>query len=77
VCSEGNRRGASVNFEIESSESLLIHFVDPAVESFTLVKNRTTYHQGSSPTRIFATVASLAKGIEMLAYTLTLLLAEV
>ncbi|KHJ32037.1 hypothetical protein EV44_g3787 [Erysiphe necator] len=43
----------------------------------TLVKNRITHHQGSSPTSIFQTVALLAKGTEMLAHENTLLSAEI
>jgi hypothetical protein len=42
-----------------------------------LVKSRITRYQGSSPTPIFETVAALAKGIERLAYEMTLLSAEV
>jgi len=47
-----------------------------ALSQTTLVKNRITYHQGSSPTPIFATIAALAKGIELLAHYITLLSAE-
>jgi hypothetical protein len=42
-----------------------------------LVKNRIARHQGSSLTPIFQTVATLAKGTELLAYEMTLLSAEV
>ncbi|KFY28316.1 hypothetical protein V491_00534, partial [Pseudogymnoascus sp. VKM F-3775] len=43
----------------------------------TLVKSHIAYHQGSSPTPIFQTVAALAKGTELLAHEVTLLSAEV
>ncbi|KFZ20159.1 hypothetical protein V502_03312, partial [Pseudogymnoascus sp. VKM F-4520 (FW-2644)] len=48
-----------------------------ALSQTTLVKNRIACHQGSSPTPIFATVAALAKGTELLAHENTLLAAEV
>ena len=48
-----------------------------ALSQLTLVKNRIARHQGSSPTPIFETIAALAKGTEILAYKITLLLAEV
>ena len=47
-----------------------------ALSQTTLVKNRIALHQGSSPTPIFATVTSLAKGTEILAHQNTLLLEE-
>jgi hypothetical protein len=47
-----------------------------ALSQTTLVKNRIARHQGSSPTPIFETVAALAKGTEILAYEVTLLLAK-
>jgi hypothetical protein len=53
------------------------HNATDALSQTTLVKNRIAKHQGSSPTPIFATVASLAKGTEILAHELTLLSAEV
>jgi len=43
----------------------------------TLVKNRITQYQGSSPTPTFQAVASLAKGTELLAHQNTLLHAEI
>jgi hypothetical protein len=43
----------------------------------TLVKDYIAKHQGSSPTPLFAIVATLAKGIELLAYQLTLITAKV
>jgi hypothetical protein len=43
----------------------------------TLVKDRIACYQGSSPTPIFQTVVTLAKGTERLAYKVTLLTAEV
>jgi hypothetical protein len=43
----------------------------------TLVRNRISRHQGSSPTPLFETVATLAKGTERMAYEITLLSAEV
>jgi hypothetical protein len=41
-----------------------------------LVKDCISYHQGSSPTPIFQTVAALAKGTELLAYEVTLMSAK-
>jgi hypothetical protein len=43
----------------------------------TLVKSCIIHYQGSSPTPIFKTVATLAKGIEILAHKMTLLSAEI
>ena len=48
-----------------------------ALSQSTLVRNRITRHQGSSPTPIFETVAALAKGTERIAHEMTLLAAEV
>ena len=48
-----------------------------ALSQTTLVKNRISRYQGSSPTPIFETVAALAKGTELLAHEMTLLSAEV
>ncbi|KFZ25226.1 hypothetical protein V502_00295, partial [Pseudogymnoascus sp. VKM F-4520 (FW-2644)] len=48
-----------------------------ALSQTTLVKSRIAGHQGSLPTPIFATVAALAKGTEILAHEMTLLSAEV
>jgi hypothetical protein len=48
-----------------------------ALSQAALVKNRIAGHQGSSPTSIFATVAALAKGTEILAHENTLLATEV
>ena len=48
-----------------------------ALSQSTLVKNRISRHQGSSPTPIFETVTSLVKGTEILAYEVTLLSSEV
>ena len=48
-----------------------------ALSQSTLVKNRITQHQGSSPTPTFQAVASLAKGTELLAHELTLANAEI
>jgi hypothetical protein len=42
-----------------------------------LVRNRIACHQGSLPTSFFSTVATLAKGTEILAHENTLLAAEV
>jgi hypothetical protein len=53
------------------------HNPTDALSQTTLVKNRIARHQGSSPTPIFETVATLAKGIELLAHEMTLLSAEV
>ena len=53
------------------------HNATDALSQTTLVKDRIAQHQGSSPTPIFATVASLAKGTEILAHELTLVSAEV
>ena len=52
------------------------HNATDALSQMTLVKNRIAQHQGSSPTPIFVTVSSLAKGTEILAHELTLALAE-
>jgi hypothetical protein len=48
-----------------------------ALSQTTLVKNRIACYQGSSPTSVLATVTTLAKGTEILAYKNTLLAAEV
>jgi hypothetical protein len=53
------------------------HNPTDALSQTTLVRNRIARHQGSSPTPIFETVASLAKGTECLAYELTLANAEI
>ncbi|KFY24886.1 hypothetical protein V493_04968 [Pseudogymnoascus sp. VKM F-4281 (FW-2241)] len=53
------------------------HNPTEALSQTTLVKDRIALHQGSSPTPIFATVAALAKGTEILAHQNTLLTAEV
>lgn len=53
------------------------HNPTEALSQTTLVKDRIALHQGSSPTPIFATVAALAKGTEILAHQNTLLAAEV
>ena len=47
-----------------------------ALSQTTLVRDRIARHQGSSPTPLFQTVASLAKGTERLAHELTLVNAE-
>ena len=52
------------------------HNPTDALSQTTLVKNRITHHQRSSPTPIFTTVATLAKGTEILAHKVTLLTAE-
>ena len=43
----------------------------------TLVRNRISYYQGSSPTPLFETVRALAKGTERMAHEMTLLSAKV
>jgi hypothetical protein len=48
-----------------------------ALSQTTLVRNRISRHQGSSSTLLFETVRALAKGIERIAYEMTLLSAEV
>ena len=53
------------------------HNPTEALSQTTLVKGRIARHQGSSPTPIFETVASLAKGTELLAHEVTLLQAEI
>ncbi|EDO04977.1 hypothetical protein SS1G_07461 [Sclerotinia sclerotiorum 1980 UF-70] len=45
--------------------------------SISNMKSRIAQHQGSSSTPIFKTIATLAKGTKLLAYTNTLLVAEV
>jgi hypothetical protein len=52
------------------------HNPTDALLQTTLVKDRIAKHQGSSPTPLFATVAALAKGTELLAHQVTLLTAE-
>jgi hypothetical protein len=53
------------------------HNPTEALSQTTLVKGCIARHQGSSPTPIFETVASLAKGTELLAHENTLLHAEI
>lgn len=53
------------------------HNPTEALSQSTLVKGRIARHQGSSPTPIFETVASLARGTELLAHENTLLHAEI
>ena len=53
------------------------HNPTEALLQTTLVKGHIARHQGSSPTPIFETVASLAKGTELLAHENTLLHAEI
>ena len=48
-----------------------------ALSQTTLVRNRISHHQGSSPTPLFETVRALAKGTERMAHEMTLLSAEV
>jgi hypothetical protein len=48
-----------------------------ALSQTTLVRNQIACHQGSSPTLLFETVATLAKGTERMAHEMTLLSAEV
>jgi hypothetical protein len=48
-----------------------------ALSQITLVKNRIARYQGNSLTPIFQIIAVLAKGTELLAHKITLLLAEV
>ena len=48
-----------------------------ALSQTTLVRNRIACYQGSSLTPLFETIKSLAKGIERIAYEMTLLSAEV
>jgi len=52
------------------------HNPTEALSQTTLVRDRIARHQGSSPTPLFQTVASLAKGTERLAHELTLVNAE-
>jgi hypothetical protein len=49
------------------------HNLTEALSQSTLVKGRIAHHQGSSPTPIFESVASLARGTELLAHENTLL----
>jgi hypothetical protein len=53
------------------------HNSTEALSQSTLVKSRITRYQGSSPTSIFETVATLAKGIERIAHEMTLLSTEI
>ncbi len=47
-----------------------------AVSQSTLVQSQISRHQGSSPTHIFSAVKQLAKGMEQMAHTVTLLQKE-
>ena len=47
-----------------------------AISQSTLVRNRISHHQGSSPTQIFTAVKQMAKGMETMAHSVTLLTAE-
>jgi hypothetical protein len=44
-----------------------------AVSQSTLVRSQISRHQGSSPTHIFSAVEQMAKGMEQMAHTMTLL----
>jgi hypothetical protein len=48
-----------------------------ALSQTILIRKRIAYYQGSSPTLLFKTVVTLAKGTERIAYKITLLSAEV
>lgn len=52
------------------------HNPTEAISQSTLVKERISGHQGSSPTPIFSAVHHLAKGVETLAHSVTLLTSE-
>jgi hypothetical protein len=60
------------------------HLTDPWVsqtphnptQALSLVKGRISVHQGSSPTQIFSAIKQMAKGIEAIAHSVTLLTAE-
>jgi hypothetical protein len=52
------------------------HNPTEAISQSELVKSRISGHQGSSPTPIFSAVRQMAKGIEAMAYSVTLLTAE-
>ncbi|APA10757.1 hypothetical protein sscle_06g055270 [Sclerotinia sclerotiorum 1980 UF-70] len=67
----------SISADPDIWQSQTPHNPTEALSRSTLVKSRIARHQGSSPTPIFETVAALAKGTELLAYTNTLLTAEI
>jgi hypothetical protein len=52
------------------------HNPTEALSQSTLVKDRISGHQGSSPAPIFSAVKQLAKGVETLAHSVTLLTSE-
>jgi hypothetical protein len=52
------------------------HNLMEALSQITLVRDCITCHQGSLPTPLFQTIASLAEGIEHLAHELTLVNAK-
>ncbi|EDN97088.1 hypothetical protein SS1G_02016 [Sclerotinia sclerotiorum 1980 UF-70] len=67
----------SISADPDIWQSQISHNPIEALSQSTLVKSRIARHQGSSPTPIFETVAALAKGTELLAYTNTLLIVEI
>ncbi|KAL1581814.1 hypothetical protein WHR41_09665 [Cladosporium halotolerans] len=52
------------------------HNPTEAISQSELVKSQISGHQGSSPTPIFSAVRQMAKGIEAMAHSVTLLTAE-
>ncbi|EDN93356.1 hypothetical protein SS1G_09222 [Sclerotinia sclerotiorum 1980 UF-70] len=67
----------SISIDPDIWQSQIFYNPIEAFSQFTLMKSRITQYQGSSSTPIFKTITALAKGIELLAYTNTLLAAEV
>jgi hypothetical protein len=62
--------------EVDSWVSQTPHNPTEAISQSTLVTNRINRYQGSSPTPIFSAVKQLAKGVETLAHSMTLLTSE-
>lgn len=60
----------------ESWVSQTPHNPTEAISQSELVKSQISGHQGSSPTPIFSAVRQMAKGVEAMAHSVTLLTAE-
>jgi hypothetical protein len=57
--------------------SQTLHNPTEALSQTKFIRNKIACHQGSSPTSIFTATAQLAKGTEVLAHKVSLLVAEV
>jgi hypothetical protein len=64
------------NADIDPWVSQTPHNPTEVISQSILVKDRISGHQGSSPTPIFSAVQQLAKGVETLAHSVTLLTSE-